>query len=71
MQRRKKTPADELTMAQVCRLLPWTVDNYKLNELITVRELRSNVHALFRQNSQVTNPGVRSVSYMASWISRV
>ena len=46
-------------LVQVCRLLPWTVETYKLNELITVRELRSNVHALFRQNSHITNPGVR------------
>ncbi|KAK9825055.1 hypothetical protein WJX74_004669 [Apatococcus lobatus] len=46
---------------EVCRLLPWTVNNYKLNELITVKELRSNVHALFRQNSHVTNPGVIDV----------
>lgn len=47
------------TLMQVCRLLPWTVNNYKLNELITVKELRSNVHALFKQNAHVTNPGVR------------
>ncbi|KAK9868478.1 hypothetical protein WJX84_011878 [Apatococcus fuscideae] len=46
---------------EVCRLLPWTVNNYKLNELITVKELRSNVHALFKQNAHVTNPGVIDV----------
>ena len=55
-------------MIQVCRLLPWTVNNYKLNELITVKELRSNVHALFRQNCHVTNPGVRPpASLLSNW----
>lgn len=43
---------------QVCRILPWTVSNYKLDELITVRELRRNIAEQFQQHSKVTSPQV-------------
>lgn len=43
---------------EVCRVLPWVVSNYKLDELSSVRELRRNIALLFRKHSHVTAPGV-------------
>ncbi len=43
---------------EVCRLLPWVVHNYKLDELLTVQQLRKNVAQAFRQNAHVTTPEV-------------
>lgn len=43
---------------EVCRILPWTVSNYKLDELITVRDLRRNVAEQFQKHAKVTNPQV-------------
>lgn len=43
---------------QVCRILPWTVSNYKLDELITVRDLRRNVAEQFQKHAKVTSPQV-------------
>lgn len=45
---------------QVCRILPWTVSNYKLDELITVRELRRNIAEQFQQHAKVTSPQVNA-----------
>ena len=47
-----------LPILQVCRILPWTVSNYKLDELITVRELRRNIAQQFQQHAKVTSPQV-------------
>ena len=38
---------------QVCRCLPWVVDNYRLDELTTVPELRRNLAAMFRKYTDV------------------
>lgn len=50
------------SLMQVSRLLPWTMKNYNLDEITTLAELRKNVALLFRQNSQVTDPKVTSLS---------
>ncbi len=47
-----------MPVLQVCRILPWTVSNYKLDELITVRDLRRNVAEQFQKHAKVTNPQV-------------
>ena len=49
---------------QVCRILPWTVNNYKLDELITVPELRRNVAQQFQRHSHVTSHQVS----LDSWV---
>ncbi|KAL3144868.1 hypothetical protein ABBQ38_001968 [Trebouxia sp. C0009 RCD-2024] len=43
---------------EVCRILPWVVSNYKLDELIGVRELRRNIAQQFQQHAKVTSPQV-------------
>lgn len=43
---------------EVCRCLPWILNNYKLEELTTVEELRRNVSSLFRKYKDVTTPEV-------------
>ena len=43
---------------QVCRWIPWTVNNYKLDELTSAKELRSNLSLLFKQNAHIKNPRV-------------
>ena len=43
---------------QVSRLLPWTIKNYKLDEIVTLGDLRRNVSLLFRQHANVTDPKV-------------
>ncbi|CAL5218776.1 g495 [Coccomyxa viridis] len=43
---------------EVSRLLPWTIKNYKLDEIVTLGELRRNVSLLFRQHANVTDPKV-------------
>ena len=48
---------------QVCRIVPWTVTNYKLDELITARDLRRNIAEQFQKHAKVTNP---QVHYAAS-----
>ena len=44
---------------QVVRCLPWVVNNYKLDEVTTVPELRSNVAKLFKLHAKMQNPAVR------------
>lgn len=46
---------------EVCRLLPWTIENYRLNELITLPALRRNVSTLIRKHSDIQNPRVIDV----------
>ncbi len=46
------------TPVQVCRWLPWTVRNYKLDELTDVPTLRSNVAYLFRKGAHIEDPKV-------------
>lgn len=48
------------TRPQVCRCLPWVVDNYRLDELTTVPELRRNLAGMFRKYTDV-QVGGRSV----------
>lgn len=43
---------------EVCRCLPWVVQNYKLEELLTVQQLRKNVADAFRQHADVSTPEV-------------
>lgn len=44
---------------QVCRFVPWTVKNYRLDELTTPAELRANVAALFKsRGARVHDPRV-------------
>ena len=43
---------------QVSRLLPWTMKNYKLDEITTLADLRKNVALLFRQNAHIRDPKV-------------
>ncbi len=45
---------------QVSRILPWTIKNYKLDEIIALADLRRNVSLLFRQHAHVTDPKVAS-----------
>lgn len=47
---------------QVARCLPWVVNNYKLEEITTVQELRRNVAKLFKLNANLRNPGVSTMS---------
>lgn len=51
---------------QVARCLPWVVNNYKLEEITSVQELRRNVAKLFKLNSNLRNPGVRCVHRAAT-----
>ena len=51
---------------QVARCLPWVLSNYKLEEITTVQELRSNVAKLFKLHAGVKNPGVTDFSQDAS-----
>ncbi len=44
--------------AQVARCAPWVVQNYKLEELTTVPELRKNIAILFRKHADVSTPEV-------------
>ena len=44
---------------QVVRCLPWVVNNYKLDEVTTVPELRSNIAKLFKLHASMQNPAVR------------
>lgn len=44
---------------QICRILPWVIYNYKLDELITLPGLRRNVGMLIRKNAHVQDPRVR------------
>ncbi|KAK9804497.1 hypothetical protein WJX73_010814 [Symbiochloris irregularis] len=46
---------------EVCRILPWTMQNYKLDELTTLSALRRNVSLFFRQHAHVTEPRVVDV----------
>lgn len=48
------------TSLQIARTLPWVLSNYKLEEITTVRELRSNVARLFKLHSHMKNEGVRA-----------
>ncbi|KAI7840448.1 hypothetical protein COHA_005874 [Chlorella ohadii] len=43
---------------EVCRCLPWVVDNYRLDELTTVPELRRNLAGMFRKYTDVQSPEV-------------
>ena len=52
-----------LVYMQVSRLLPWTIKNYKLDEIVTLGDLRRNVSLLFRQHAHVTDPKVDSRAY--------
>ena len=45
---------------QVVRCLPWVVNNYKLEEITTVPELRNNVAKLFKLHADMRNPAVSS-----------
>ena len=44
--------------SQVCRWIPWTINNYKLDELTTAQELRSNLSFMFKQQAHIKNPRV-------------
>jgi NADH dehydrogenase (ubiquinone) 1 alpha subcomplex subunit 6 len=46
---------------QVCRWVPWTIKNYKLDELTNGNALRSNLSFMFKQYSHITNPRVVDV----------
>eukprot|EP00884_Botryococcus_braunii_P003017 jgi/Botrbrau1/12716/Bobra.67_1s0079.1 len=43
---------------EVCRLMPWTVNNYRLEELTNPAQLRRNVAQLFRKYQTVKDPKV-------------
>ena len=47
-----------LRALQVARTLPWVVKTYKLDELTSVGELRSNIAKLFRQHEGVRDERV-------------
>ena len=44
---------------QVARCIPWVLTSYKLEEITTVKELRSNVAKLFKIHEGLRNEGVR------------
>lgn len=46
---------------EIARTLPWVLSNYKLEEITTVRELRSNIATLFKLHSDLKNPGAIDV----------
>ncbi|CAL8470317.1 g9859 [Coccomyxa elongata] len=46
---------------EVSRLLPWTMKNYKLDEITTLADLRKNVALLFRQNAHIKDPKVVNI----------
>ncbi|GMH34254.1 hypothetical protein BSKO_02088 [Bryopsis sp. KO-2023] len=48
---------------ETCRILPWAVKNYQLDELITVPVLRKKIAAKFRQTSDVSDPSARALLY--------
>lgn len=50
------------SLSQVCRLVPWAISNYRLEDLTTVSELRKNVSKLFRKYETLKDPkvGLRS-----------
>ena len=48
-----------LHCCQVVRCLPWVVQNYNLDELTSVSQLRSNISKLFKLNANMQNPAVR------------
>jgi len=54
--RASKTQARDL-FHEVARCLPWVLTNYKLDEITTVKQLRSNVAKLFKQHAHLRNPG--------------
>lgn len=41
--------------------MPWTVRNYKLDELTTVTALRSNLALMFREYANIKDPRVVDV----------
>lgn len=43
---------------EICRCLPWVVKNYKLDELLTVPQLRRNISNMIRENADVQTPDV-------------
>ncbi len=51
---------------QVSRLLPWTMKNYKLDEITTLADLRKNVALLFRQNAHIKDPKVETTEHTPS-----
>lgn len=51
--RRRSTTRCRRRLPQVCRCLPWIANNYRLEELTSVPELRRNVSALFRKYQDV------------------
>ena len=55
----------------MCRVLPWVVSNYKLDELSSVQELRRNIALLFRKHSHVTAPGVRRWACCCSCLAAI
>ena len=50
--------SDSAQPPQVCRWVPWTVRNYKLEELTDVPTLRSNLAFMFRQSAHLKDPRV-------------
>lgn len=58
---------NSLVAVQVCRILPWTVNNYKLDELVTVPELRRNIAQQFQKHSHVTSPQVSRLVCLSGW----
>lgn len=43
---------------QACRMLPWAVNNFKLQEVTTVVDLRRLVNEVFKKNSHLKDPKV-------------
>lgn len=46
---------------QVCRWVPWTIRNYKLDELTNAHALRGNLSFMFKQYAHIKNPKVVDV----------
>jgi len=46
---------------EVCRWVPWTIKNYKLDELTSAPALRSNLSFMFKQYAHIKNPKVVDV----------
>ena len=43
---------------QACRMLPWAINNFKLQEVTTVVDLRRLVNEVFKKNVHLTDPKV-------------
>ena len=69
--RTAEAPSILFGVMQVVRCLPWVVNNYKLDEVTTVPQLRSNVAKLFKLHASMQNPAVSVLCMFSASIGSV